>query len=47
MSKKTIYCDECMNEFTLNYKGKEDPQYCVFCGSELDLDWNSDETEEN
>ncbi len=43
MSKKVIYCDDCKSEFSINYKGEEQPHYCVFCGEELDLGWNSDE----
>ncbi len=45
--KKVIFCDSCDAEFTLNYKSKDEPKYCVFCGDQIDLDWNADSENED
>lgn len=47
MSKKTIFCDECEEECTVSFKGSEEPQFCPFCGSEIDTDWNTTGDEDN
>lgn len=47
MPKKTLYCDGCENEFVVTHKSGDETKYCVFCGTELILDWNSDETDED
>lgn len=45
--KVKLYCDECQEEFVVTHKTGEDVRYCVFCGAELILDWNSSEEKED
>ena len=37
MEKETIECPECYSDYTLEYEGKQEPQYCPFCGEHIDL----------
>lgn len=46
MPKKILFCEECDAEYTIQYKGNDKPSTCPFCGSEIDLGWNSDDDEE-
>lgn len=36
MAKKTIYCFDCEQEYTVTTKSKDELRYCVFCASELE-----------
>jgi hypothetical protein len=47
MAKKVLFCEECEKEFTITFKTEDgEPNHCPFCATELDLDWNSAEAEE-
>lgn len=37
MTKKAFFCYTCEKEFTVNYKSKEDPEFCCFCATDLEL----------
>lgn len=40
--KVKLYCEDCDEEFVITHKTGEEVKYCVFCGTELILEWNSD-----
>ena len=43
-----IECEECKAEFEMKYNEAEhgEPEYCPFCGADLNYDWDDDEEEE-
>ena len=44
-----ITCEDCLAEFDIRYNGNElsdEPEYCPFCGADLNYDWDDDEEEE-
>jgi rRNA maturation endonuclease Nob1 len=46
MPKIQIVCDSCGKDFTVTHKGKEEIEFCGFCGESIDKDWNSTEEAE-
>ncbi len=47
MPKKLIFCESCQKEYTVSYKGQEEPTFCPFCGDNVDLEWSADDGEDN
>lgn len=41
MPKRVLYCDECDQDFTVSFKGSNEPSKCPFCGEDIDTEWNS------
>ena len=43
-----IECEECKAEFEMKYNEAEhgEPEYCPFCGADLNDEWDDDEEEE-
>ena len=43
-----IECEECKAEFEMKYNEAEhgEPEYCPFCGADLNYEWDDDEEED-
>lgn len=43
MTKRIIYCENCENEYKVQFKTDDEPKFCPFCSEEIDIDWNTSE----
>ena len=46
MSKQLLYCFNCESEFSVTFAQKDEPSYCVFCGTPIEADEGYEEPEE-
>lgn len=47
MPKRVLYCESCDKEYTISFKGDDEPCVCPWCGEDIDTDWNSSEEKED